>query len=197
VDLESNRRRCARAWWTAPCTRSTGPRWAAHSKRRGMRSEPPAQDLTALDARVQDAAASTQKCGGARRDLAGISPGRRSRPLTRPQDSTKCRGDACTRVRGVKGGDCASPAAGAGRGRSGRSGELVSAPKCARRRETGRGLMLTVRKRRRRAQKRRGCDGGGAGQRRWVGRRSSVVEARLPRALGTRTCSNPSLMSPW
>jgi hypothetical protein len=119
-----------------------------------MRSEPPAQDLTALDVCVQDAAASTPECGGARRELAGVAPGRRSRPLTRPLDSTKRRGDACARDRGVKGGDRASPAAGAGRGRSGRSGELASAPKCARRRETGRGLMLTVRKRRRRARKR-------------------------------------------
>jgi hypothetical protein len=53
-------------------------------------------------------------------------------------------GDACAHDRGVKGGDRASPAADAGWGWSGRSGELVSAPKCARRRETGRGLMLTV-----------------------------------------------------
>jgi hypothetical protein len=162
-----------------------------------MRSEPPVQDLTALVARVRDTAATSSECGGARRELADVAPGRRSRPLTRPQAITKHRGDACARDRGVKGGDCASPAAGAGRGQSGRSGELVSAPKCARRRETGRGLMLTVRNRRRRARKRRGCDDGGAWQRRQVGRRSGVVEARLPRALGTRTCSNSSLMSPW
>jgi hypothetical protein len=155
-----------------------------------MRSEPPAQDLTAQDVCVRDAAASTPECGGTRRKLAGVAPGRRSQPLTRPQDSTKHRGDACARDRGVKGGDRASPAAGAGRGRSGRSGELVSAPKCARRRETGRGLMLTVRKRRRQARKRRGCDGGRAWQRRRIGRCSGVIEARLPRALGTRTCSN-------
>jgi hypothetical protein len=113
-----------------------------------MRSEPPAQDLTALDVCVRDAAASMPECGGARRELAGVAPGRRSRPLTRPHDSTKHRGDACARDRGVREGDRASPAAGAGRGRSGRSDELVSAPKCTRRRETGRGLMLTVRKRR-------------------------------------------------
>jgi hypothetical protein len=162
VDLESNGRRCARARWTAPCSRCTGPRWTARSKQRGTRPVPSVQDLTALDARVRDAAASTPECSGARRELAGVAPGRRSRPLTRPQDSTKRRGDACARDRGVKGGVCASPAAGGGRGRSGRSGELVSAPKCARRRETWRGLMLTVRKRRRRARKRRGCDGGGS-----------------------------------
>jgi hypothetical protein len=162
-----------------------------------MRLESPAQDLTALDVCVRDAAASTLECGGARRELAGVAPGRRSRPLTRPWDSTKRIGDACTRDRGVKGGDCVSPVAGAGRGWSGRSGELASAPKCARRRETGRGLMLTVRRRRRRARNRRGCDGGGAWLRRRVGRRSGVVEARLPRAPGMRTCSNPSLMSPW
>jgi hypothetical protein len=162
-----------------------------------MRSEPPAQDLTALDVCVRDAAASTPKCGGARRELAGVAPGRRSRPLTRPQDSTKRRGDACTRDRGVKGSDRASPAAGARRGRRGCSGELVEAPKCARRRETGRGLMLTVRKRRRRARKRRGCDGGGAWQQRRGGRHSGVIGDAAPTALGMRTCSNLSLMSPW
>jgi hypothetical protein len=68
-----------------------------------MQSEPPAQDLTALDVCVRDAAASTPECGGARQELTGVAPGRRSRPLTRPQDSTKRRGDACARDRGVKG----------------------------------------------------------------------------------------------
>jgi hypothetical protein len=92
-----------------------------------------------LDARVRDAAASMPKCVGARWELTGVAPGRRFRPLTRPHDSRKRRRDACARDRGVKGGDCASPAADARRGRCGRSGELVSAPKCARRRETGRG----------------------------------------------------------
>jgi hypothetical protein len=102
------------------------------------------QDLTALDARVRDAAASTPKCGGAQRELTGVAPGRRSRPLTRPQASTKHRGDACARDRGVKGGDRASLAAGAGRGRRGCSGELVEAPKSSRRRDNERGLLLTV-----------------------------------------------------
>jgi hypothetical protein len=134
-----------------------------------MRSEPHAQDLAALDVCVRDAAASTPECGGARRELAGVAPRWRSRPLTRPQDRTKRRGDACARDRGVKGGDRASPATDARRGRSGRSDELVSPPKCTRRRETRWGLILTVRKRRRRARKRRGCDGGRAWQRRWVG----------------------------
>jgi hypothetical protein len=36
-----------------------------------------------------------------------------------------------------QGGDCASPAAGTGRGRSGRSGELVSALLCTKGRESG------------------------------------------------------------
>jgi hypothetical protein len=57
-----------------------------------MRSEPPVQDLTALDTCVRDAAANTPECGGARRELAGVAPGRHSRPLTRPQASTKRRG---------------------------------------------------------------------------------------------------------
>jgi hypothetical protein len=112
-----------------------------------MRSEPPVQDLTALDACVRDAAANMPECGGARRELAGVAPGRRSRPLTRPQASTKRRGDACARDSGVKGGDRASPVAGAGRGRRGCSGELVEAPKCSGRRDNERGLLLTVQRR--------------------------------------------------
>jgi hypothetical protein len=147
VDLRSNGHGLVRARWIAPCTRCTGPEWTAHSKRRGMRSEPPAQDLTALDARVRDSAASSPECGGARWEFVGVAPWRRSRPLTRPQDSTKRRGDACARVRGVKGGDCALPAAGTGRGRSGRSGELVSALLCTKGRGIGLGLLLTVQRR--------------------------------------------------
>jgi hypothetical protein len=54
-------------------------------KRRGTRSVPSVQDLTTLDARVRDAAASTPECGGARWELAGVSPGRRSRPPLRPR----------------------------------------------------------------------------------------------------------------
>jgi hypothetical protein len=147
MDLGSNDCRCARARWTAPCTRCTGPRWTAHSKRRGTRSEPPVQDPTALDARVRDAAATSPECSGARRKLAGVAPGRHSRPQTRPRDSSKRRGDTCARDRGVKGCDCASPAAGTGRGRSGRSGELVSALLCTKGRGNGLGLLLTVQRR--------------------------------------------------
>jgi hypothetical protein len=122
-------------------------------KRRGMRSEPPVQDPTALDARVRDAAATSPECGSVRRDLAGVAPGRCSRPLARPQDSSKRRGDACARDRGVKGGDCASPAAGAGRGRSGRSGELASALLCTKGRGNGLGLLLTIQRRSGRARR--------------------------------------------
>jgi hypothetical protein len=94
VDLRSNGHGLARARWTAPCNRCTGPRWTAHSKRRGTRSVPSVQDLTALDARVRDAAASTPECGGAQWELAGVAPRRRSRPLARPHGSSKRRGDA-------------------------------------------------------------------------------------------------------
>jgi hypothetical protein len=45
---------------------------------------------------------------------------------------------------GVYGSDCASPAAGTGRGWSGRSGELVSTLLCTKRREIGQGILLTV-----------------------------------------------------
>jgi hypothetical protein len=41
------------------------------------------QDLTALDAYVRGAAASTPECGGAQQGLAGVTPGRRSRPSLR------------------------------------------------------------------------------------------------------------------
>jgi hypothetical protein len=61
------------------------------------------QDPMALDARVRDAAATTPECGDARRELAGVALGRHSRPPTRPRDSSKRKGDACARVRGVKG----------------------------------------------------------------------------------------------
>jgi hypothetical protein len=44
-------------------------------------------------------------------------------------------GGACARDRGVKEGNRASPAAGAGRGRRGYSSELVEAPKCSKRRD--------------------------------------------------------------
>jgi hypothetical protein len=144
VDLRSNGCRRARAPWTAPCARCTGPRWTGRIKRRGMRSGPLVRDPTALDARKRWAAVTSPESGGARRELAGIGSGWRSRPLARPQVSSKCRGDACARVRGVYGGYCASPAAGTGRGQSGRSGELVGTRLCTKRREIERGKLLTV-----------------------------------------------------
>jgi hypothetical protein len=110
VDLRSNGHGLARAWWTAPCTRCTGPRWTGRITRRGTRSGPSTQDLRAQDACKRDAAAASPESGGARRGLAGVAPGRRSRPSTRPQASAKRRGGACARDRGVKGGDRASSA---------------------------------------------------------------------------------------
>jgi hypothetical protein len=74
-------------------------------------------------------------------ELAGIAPGRRSRPSTRPQASAKRRGDACAHDRGVKGGDRASSTTGAGRGQSDRSGELVSTPLGTERREKRVGVI--------------------------------------------------------
>jgi hypothetical protein len=50
VDLRSNGHGRARARWTAPCARCTGPRWTAPFKRRGTRSWPSARDRTAQDA---------------------------------------------------------------------------------------------------------------------------------------------------
>jgi hypothetical protein len=109
-----------------------------------MRSELSMQDPRALDVCVRDAAASTPESGGTRQGLAGVAPGLRSLPSTRPQASAKRRGGACARDRGVKGGDRASSAAGAGRGRRGRSGELVSTPLSTKRRGNERGLLLIV-----------------------------------------------------
>jgi hypothetical protein len=74
------------------------------------------QDPTALDVCVRDAAATSPECGGVRQELAGVGPGRRSRPPLRPQAGAKRCGGACARDRGVYGGNCASPAAGTGRG---------------------------------------------------------------------------------
>jgi hypothetical protein len=54
---------------------------------------------------------------------------------------------------GVYGSNCASPAAGTGRGRSGHSGELVGALLCTKGRENGRGLLLTVQRRSGRARR--------------------------------------------
>jgi hypothetical protein len=134
VDLRSNGHGLARAPWTAPCARCTGPRWTARFKRRGTRSWPSARDRTAQDA-CRWAAAMSPESGGARRELAGVGPGRRSRPSTRPQASAKRRGGACTRDRGVKGGDRASSAAGAERGWRGCSGELAGTLLCVKGRD--------------------------------------------------------------
>jgi hypothetical protein len=130
VDLGSNGCRCAHVPWTAPCTRCTGPRWTGRSKRRGMQSKPSARDLKAQDARKRRAAATSPESGGARQGLAGIAPGRRSRPPFSRRAGAKRSGGACARDRGVYGGNCASPAAGTGRGRSDRCGELVSVLLC-------------------------------------------------------------------
>jgi hypothetical protein len=104
--------------------------------------------------------------------LAGVAPGWHSQPSTRPQASANRRGGACARDRGVKEGNRASSVAGAGRGRRGCSGELVGAPKCSKRRDIEHGFLLTVCRRRRRAQKRREGAGEGTWQRRRIGRRS-------------------------
>jgi hypothetical protein len=144
VDLRSNGHGLARAPWTAPCARCTGPRWTARFKRRGTQSWPSARDRTAQDACKRWAAATSPESGGARRDLAGVGPKRRSRPPLRPRVRAKRRGDACAHVRGVYGGYRASPAAGTGRGRRGHSGELAGTLLCLKGREIGRGLMLTV-----------------------------------------------------
>jgi hypothetical protein len=52
VDLRSNGHGHARAPWTAPCARCTGPRWTPPPpfKRRGTRSWPSSRDRTAQDA---------------------------------------------------------------------------------------------------------------------------------------------------
>jgi hypothetical protein len=139
VDLRSNGCRRARAPWTAPCARCTGPWWTGRLKRRGTRSGPLVRDPTALDACKRWAAATSPESGGARRGLAGVGPGRRSRPPLRPRGGAKRRGDACTRVRGVYGGYCASSAASTGRGWSGHSGELAGMLLCVKGRENGRG----------------------------------------------------------
>jgi hypothetical protein len=97
------------------------------------------RDPTALDVCKRWAAATSPESGGARRELAGVGPGRRSRPPLRPRAGAKRCGDACARVRGVYGGYCASPAAGTGRGQSGHSGELAGTLLCVKGRENRRG----------------------------------------------------------
>jgi hypothetical protein len=145
VDLRSNGYRCARVPWTASCARCTGPRWTAPFKTKGYailairaRSNGPGR----VQAR---AAAASPERGGAQRELAGIGPGRRSRPPLRPRAGAKRSAGACARDPGVKGGDRASPAAGTGRGRRDCSGELVEALLCVKR-ELGQGLLLTVKR---------------------------------------------------
>jgi hypothetical protein len=144
VDLRSNSYRCARVPWTAPCTRCTGPRWTAPFKTKGYA-------ILAIRARSNGpggvqarAAAASPERGGARWELAGVGPGRRSRPPLRPRAGAKRSAGACARDQGVKGGDRASPAAGTGRGQRGCSSELVEVLLCVKGREIGQGLMLTV-----------------------------------------------------
>jgi hypothetical protein len=103
VDLRSNGHRCTRAPWTAPCARRTGPRWTVPLKRKGYlisavcaRSDGPGQTRAG-------ATASTPECGSARQGLAGASPGRRSRPSSRPRVGAKCNAGACARDQGVRG----------------------------------------------------------------------------------------------
>jgi hypothetical protein len=103
VDLGSNGCRCVRVPWTAPCARCTGPRWTGRSKRRGMRSKPSARDLKVQDARKRRAAATLPESSGARLGLAGVGPGRRSRPPLRPRAGAKRSGGACARDRGSMG----------------------------------------------------------------------------------------------
>jgi hypothetical protein len=153
VDLGSNVCRCARVPWTASCARCTGPRWTGHSQRRGMRSKPSARDLKAQDACKRRAAVTSPLSGGARQGLAGVAPGRRSRPPFCRRAGAKRSGGACARDRGVYGGNCASPAVDTGRGRSGRSGELVSALLCTKGRGNRMGLLLTVQRRSGRARR--------------------------------------------
>jgi hypothetical protein len=137
------------------------------------------------------------ECGGARRELAGVGPGRRFRPPSQPRAGAKRRGGSCASDRGVYGSDCASPVAGTGRGRSGRSGELAGTLLCTKRREIGWGILLTACRGSRRAHGRR--RGGNRGARRWrrLGRRSGELGARLPRASGMKTCDSTSLSSSW
>jgi hypothetical protein len=115
-----------------------------------------------------DVAGEWRRAAGARRRC----PWAALRPSTRPQASAKRRGGACARDRGVKEGNRASSAASAGRGRRGCSGEIVEAPKCSKRRDIEQEFLLTVCRRRRRAQKRREGAGEGTWQRQRIGRRS-------------------------
>jgi hypothetical protein len=152
---------------------------------------------TAREVCERGATASTTECGGARQGLAGVGPGRRSRPPSRPRVGAKCSAGACARDQGVRGGDRASPAAGTRRGRRGYSGELREALLCVKGRGIGQGFLLIACRGRKRAQKRREGAGGETWQRRRIGRRSGVVGARLPRASGTGTCDSTCSLSSW
>jgi hypothetical protein len=126
-----------------------------------------------------------------------VVPRQSTRLPIRPRADALHSRNTHARDRGVQGVDRASSVAGTRRGRRGRSGEIVSAPKCTRRREFEWGLLLTVRRRGRRARRRRGCDGGEAWQRRRVGRRSGAVGARLLQAPGMKSCGSTGSVSPW
>jgi hypothetical protein len=130
-------------------------------------------------------------------ELAGVGPGRRFRPPSQPRAGAKRCGGSCARDRGVYGSNCASPAAGTGRGQSGRSGELAGTLLCTKRREIGRGILLTACGGSRRAHGQRRGGSRGARRRRRLGRRSGELGARLPRASGTKTCDSTSLSSSW
>jgi hypothetical protein len=141
-------------------------------------------------------AANTPGRKTARRRLAGVVPRQCSRPPIHPRADALRSRNTRARDRGLRGNARAPMTAGAGRGRGGRSGELVSAPKCTRRREIERGLLLTVRRRGRRARRRRGCDGGGLAT--VAGRvalwRSSIW---LREGSGSTSCGGTSSVSPW
>jgi hypothetical protein len=146
--------------------RRRGPwvhRGPGHLNRRGTRSWPFARDLTALDACTRERRRRRReqgRRGGARQQLAGVSPLRRSGPSLRPRVGAKRRGDACAHDCGLYGHDRASPAASTVRGRRGHSGELAGEALGAIGGETGQGWLLTTRRRRGRAE---GWKGGGNG----------------------------------
>jgi hypothetical protein len=160
-----------------------------------IKSEPLVRDPTAQDACVRGAAASAPERKTARRRLAGVAPGQCSQPPIRPRAGALRSRNTCARDMGLRGNARAPMTANAGRGRRGRSGELVSAPMCTRRRGNELGILLTVRRRGRRAPRRREGDGAGAWKWRRVGRGSGVVGARLLKAPGTKTCGSVGSMS--
>jgi hypothetical protein len=76
VDLGSNSHGRARARWTALCTRRTGPRWTAPLNAKGYA-------IRAVQTRSKGPGRVRAGCSGARQGLAGVAPGRRSRPSFR------------------------------------------------------------------------------------------------------------------